>query len=103
MDEAQVVRIMILITHQNPPVVSQPRKQLLCSAAVSVLCIRLLAIAFVRRYHLDVERLKSFVQRIRVIGIVANQACGFLICEALSERFVNKGDIMRRSRLSVRW
>lgn len=108
MDEAQVVRIMILISHQNPPVVLQPRKQLLGFPAPpvapqlpTVLCLRLLAIALVRRDHLNVERFKVGIQRVRVVCLIADQSFRLLISEAFNESFSDEGDFVRRSRRRV--
>lgn len=108
MDEAQVVRIMIFITHQYPPVVLQPRKQSLDLPSLlippqfpPVLRFRFLPVALVRRYHLNVERLKVGIQRVRVVRLVANQSFGLGIREALNESFPDKSDFMRRSRIRV--
>ena len=108
MDEAQVVSIMIFISRQNPPVVLQPRKQplylpppLVASQLPPVLRLRLLAVAFVRRDHLYVERLKVGIQGVRVICLIADQSLGLLVGKALNESFSDKGDLMRRSRRRV--
>ena len=108
MDKAQVVVIVIFISHQNPPEILQPRKQpfnfpapLVAPQFSSVLRFRLLPIALVRRNHLNRERRQFLIQRIRVIGFVADQAFGLLIGEALNESFADKGDFMRRSRCRV--
>src|ERR1041384_1665571 len=108
MDEAQVVRIMILITHQNPPVVLQPRKQPLDFPAPLVapqlppaLRIGLPTVALVRRNHLNAERPKLCIQRVRIVGFIADQSFGLVIDKALDESFTDKGDCMRRSRCRV--
>jgi hypothetical protein len=108
MDEAQVVRIMIFISHQNPPVVLQPRKQpldfpppLVASQLPPILRPRLPAIALVRRDHLDVERFKLYIQWVRVVRLIADQSLRLLIDKALNESFSHKGDFMRRSRRRV--
>jgi hypothetical protein len=108
MDEAQVVRIMIFVTHQNPSKVLQPCKQplnfpppLVAPQLPSVLRLRLLAIALMRRNHLNVERLKLRIQQVRVICLIADQSFGLLVGKSLDESFSNKGDFMRRSRLCI--
>jgi hypothetical protein len=108
MDEAQVVRIMILISHQNPTEVLQPRKQplhfpppLVASQLPPILRLHLLPVALVRRDHLYVERFKLCIQRVRVVRFIADQSLRLLIYEALNESFSDKSDFMRRSRLSV--
>src|SRR2546423_7325173 len=108
MDEAQVVRIVIFIAHQNPPVVLQPRKQpldfpapLVAPQLPPVLRLRLLAVALVRRDHLDRERLKLGIQRVRVIRFIADQSFRLLRDKALDESFTDKGDFMRASRCRV--
>lgn len=108
MDEAQIVRIMVFITHQNSSIVLQPSKQpfdfpspLVASQLPPILRLRLLPILFVRRDHLYVEARKFCIQWVRVIGFVADQSLRFLIREPLNESFSNKGDFMRRSRLRI--
>src|SRR6476660_9681992 len=108
MDEAQIVRIMIFVTHQNPPVVLQPRKQplnlpapLVAPQLPPVLRLGLFPILPMWRDHLDVERLKLCVQRVRVIRFVADQSFRLLINKALDESFAHKGDFMWRSRRCV--
>jgi hypothetical protein len=108
MDEAQIVRIMIFIAHQNPSVVLQPRKQpldfpapLVAPQFPPVLRLRFLPVALVRRNHFNVEHLKVCIQRVRVVCLIANQSFRFLRSEALDESFPDKSDFMRRSRLCV--
>lgn len=108
MDEAQVVRIMIFIAHQNPPVVLQPRKQpldfpapLVAPQLPSVLCLCLLPVALVRRDHLDVKPCHLRIQRIGVIRFIADQSFRLIIHKAFDESFADKGDFMRRSRRRV--
>src|SRR5256714_1046348 len=108
MDEAQIVRIMIFIAHQNPTEVLQPRKQpldfpapLVTPQLPPVLRLRLLPVALVWRNHLNRERLQFRIQRVRVVRLVANQSLRLLIDKPLNESFANKGDFMRASRLRV--
>ena len=108
MDEAKVVRIMIFIAHQNPPVVLQPRKQPLYFPPpfippefTPVLCRCFYPVSFMRRDHLDTYFCQFLVQRVRVIRLVANQPFGLVIDKALDESFSDKGDLMRRSRRRV--
>jgi hypothetical protein len=108
MDEAQVVRIMIFIAHQNSLAVLQPCKQplnfpspFIPAEFAPVLCLRFHAIRFMRSDQLDTYLRQFLVQRVRVIRLIANQSFGFLIREALDESFADKSDLTRRSRLSV--
>jgi hypothetical protein len=108
MDESQVVRIMIFVTHQNPSEVLQPRKQplnlpspLVAAQLPPILRFRFLTIALMRCNHLDFNRCQVRIQRVRVIRLIANQPFRFLIGEALDKSFSDKGDFMRRSRLRV--
>ena len=54
-----------------------------------------------RRDHLNVERLKVRIQRVRVIRLVANQPFGLLVGESLDKSFSDKSGFMRRSGLRV--
>ena len=108
MDEAQVVVIVMLISHQNPPVVLQPGEQSLhfvtsavSSQRASVLCCRLFPIASMGRDHLNSGRRQFFVQRVAVIRLVSDQPFRELVDEALEESVSDKGDFMRRSRRCV--
>src|SRR5581483_2503352 len=108
MDKAQVVVIVIFITHQNPPVVLQPSEQpldfpapLVAPQLPPVLGLRPLAVALVRRNHLNVECLQLRIQRVRVVCLVADQSFGLLIHKALDKSFADKGNFMRRSRRCV--
>jgi hypothetical protein len=108
MDEAQVVGIMIFVTNQNPPVVLQPRKQpldfpapLVAPQLPPILRPRFLAIALVRPNHLDRERLKLCIQRVRVVRLIPDQSLRLLVNKAFDESPSDKGDFMRRSRLRV--
>jgi hypothetical protein len=63
--------------------------------------LRLLAIALVRRDHLNVESFKVGIQRVRVVRLIADQSFRLLISEAFNESFSDKGDFMQRSRRRV--
>ena len=108
MDEAKVVVIVILITHQNPPEVLQPREQPLDFPAPAVapqlapvLRLGFLPVLLVRRNHLDGYARQLRIQRIRIIGFIANQAFRLVIGKALDDSSSHKGDFMRRSRRRV--
>jgi hypothetical protein len=108
MDEAQVVDIVIFITHQNSSKVLQPRKQPLdfpptfvAPQLPPVLRLRLLPVALVRRNHLNIERLQLRIQRVRVVRLVANQSFRLLVNKPFNESFSHKGDFMRASRCRV--
>jgi hypothetical protein len=50
---------------------------------------------FLRRDHLNVERFKVGIQRVRVVRLIADQSFRLLISEAFNESFSEKGDFMR--------
>ena len=96
MDEAKVVRIVILVTHQNSPIVLQPGEQsldfpppLVAPQLPHILRPGFLPVALVRRNHLYVERLKVSIQRVRIVCLVADQSFELLVGEALDESFAN--------------
>lgn len=108
MDEAQVVSIMIFVTHKNPAEVLQPRKQplhfpapLVAPQLPPVLRLRLLAVALVRSDHLYVDHFQLRIQRVRVVCLIADQSFRLPIDKALDESSSDKRDFMRRSSLRV--
>ncbi len=55
----------------------------------------------VRSEHLDALLKKSLVQRVRVVSLLSYQTLGLLFQKAACESRLNKGDLVRRSTLSV--
>jgi hypothetical protein len=54
-----------------------------------------------RRNHLDPLLSEFFIQRVRVLSLIANQSLRSFIGKNLSESFSDQGDFMRRSRRRV--
>jgi hypothetical protein len=86
---------MILVTHQNPPEVLQPREQafdfpatLVAAEFATVLRDDTLAVRFVRRDQLNACGGQFRIQRVRVIRLVANQSLWSLIGEACDQSFL---------------
>src|SRR5215212_537392 len=99
---------MVLVTHQNAAEVLQPRKQplnlptpLVPAQATTVLRPSLLPVRLVRRDQLQTLLSKFFVQWVRVIRLIANQAFRCIFGEPLDQSFADKSDFMRPSILCV--
>src|ERR1700759_646705 len=99
---------MVLVTHQNPTEVLQPREQpldlpppLVTSKLAPILRGRLLTIRLVRGNQLHILLSQLFVQRVGVIRLITNQALRRVVNETLDKSFANKCDFMRRSILRV--
>lgn len=99
---------MVLVAHQNPTKVLQPRKQslnlptaLVTAQATPVLRRRLLPVRLMRGNQLYLLLSKFLVQRVRVIRLIANQTFRRVIGEPLDQSFADKSDFMRRSILCV--
>ena len=99
---------MIFVAHHNSPKVAQPRKQTLdlpasfVTAHLSpILRFRSLAIGFVRRDHLNFKLLQLFVQRVGIIGFVADQLLRSLIGEAFGNGSLDQFDFVERSRFRI--
>lgn len=99
---------MIIKARRHPAEVLEPRIQALDLPAAlvapefaSVLRRRLLPVRPVRRDHLDAEFGEFRVERVGVVSLVADQACGLFGGKTLKESFADKGDFMRRSRRRV--
>ena len=108
MDKAQIVRLMIFVTHQNSSEILQPGKQpldlpspLVAPQFPPVLRLRLLSVLLVWRNHLNTQRRQFLIQRIRFIGFVADRSFGLLLDKALNESFLHKVDFRRASRRRV--
>ena len=96
---------MIFIPHNNSPKVLQPSKQSLdfpspfvTAKFSAVLRFSSLAIYFMRRDQLNIKFLQLFIQRVRVISLIANHLFRSLIGEPLADCSLDKFDLVRRSR-----
>src|SRR5205085_7509535 len=99
---------MVLVAHQNATEVLQPRKQpldfppaLVTAQAAPVLRSSLLPVRLVRSNQLHILLSKLFVQRVRIICLITDQALRRVVGEPLDKSFSDKGDFMRRSILRV--
>ena len=105
MDEAQVIERMALIADDQTAEVAQPGEEplnlptaLVPSQWTAILGLGAFPVPTVRGNHLDAELGQRVVERISVVGAVANQALGQLGYEAGVEGGSDEGDLMRRSR-----
>ena len=108
MDEAQVILGMIFKASQNAAVVVQPRKQTLDLPAApiaaqgpAILRRWALTIPLVRRNQFKAAQGQAVIQRVAVIGPVANQALGPDGEKTPEKSRVDQGDFMRCSRRRV--
>ena len=99
---------MVLVTHQNPTEVLQPREQplnlpssLVTTKLSPVLRLRFNAVRFMRRNQLYALLSQFFIKRVRVIRFVANQPLWGIVGKTFDESLPDKSDFMRRSILRV--
>src|SRR4051812_18164758 len=99
---------MVLVTHQNTAKVLQPREQplnlpasLVTTKLSPVLRCWLLPVRLVWGNQLHILLSQFFVQRVRVIRFVTNQAFRCIVGEPLDQSLSDKSDFMRRSILCV--
>src|SRR5437588_204164 len=104
MDEAEIIFIVIIEARGNAAKVLQPCNQAfdLPSAFITTQCSailrgRFLSIRLMWRNHLDTFFKQLQVERIGIIGFVANQLGGLLTSETRRKSVVDKGDFMRAS------
>lgn len=90
--------------HRNSTEVLKPREQplnlpssLVTPQRSAVLRRGFLSIGLVWRNHLNTLLGQFFIQRIRVIGLIANQSLRLFSAKNFSESCLDKGDFMRRS------
>ena len=108
MNKAEIVLVMKIKAHRNSSKVLKPREQpfdlptaFVAAQDSTVLCRRFLPVRLMRRNHLDALLLKFCVERVTIIGFVANQSLRLFMGKNLSESFSDKGDFMRASRRRV--
>ena len=99
---------MIFVTHHNSPKILQPRKQSLdfpspfvATKLSPVLCFRPFPVGFVRRNQLNVESLQLFIQRVGIIRFIADYLSRSLIGKSLTDRSLDKFNLVWRSRFRV--
>src|SRR6266567_2578770 len=104
MYEAQIIFSVIVEARGNAAKVLQPCNQALDlpSAFITTQCSailrgRFLSIRLMWRNHLDTFLAQLQVQRVRVIGFVANQLSGLFTSETRRKSVLDKGDFMRAS------
>jgi hypothetical protein len=92
----------------DPAELLQPREQpldlppsLVATQRAAILRGGFRSVRLVRRDHLDALLSKFFVQRVRVVSLIADQPLRSLRGKTLKESFSDKGDFMRRSRFRV--
>ena len=99
---------MIIESNQNPPEVLQPRKQafdfpasFVTSQLSAILRFRALAIGFMRRDKFGFKLGEPFIERVRIISLVANQFLRSLVGKTRKQSLFDKSDFMRRSTFRV--
>jgi hypothetical protein len=108
MDKAEVVFIVVFKPCRNTTEVLQPGEESLDFPATAVtpqrppvLSYGLLPVAAMWRNHLDACSGQLGVERVGVIGFIADQSLGQFGGKNFGESACNKGDLMRRSRRRV--
>lgn len=104
MNKTEKILQMIFISNYDSSVVLYPGKKPLdfptpfvTTKFASVLRFRLLAIALMRRDHLNSALRQLLVQPIGIIGFITDQFFRHVLNQSVFERFSNKSDFMRRS------
>ncbi len=99
---------MIIEANQNTAEILQPRKQafylpasFVTSQFASVLRFYLLAIGFMRRDQLGFKLCQLFIERIRIISLIADQSDRSLVGKTRKQSLFDKSDFMRRSTFRV--
>ena len=105
MDKAEVIERISLVAHHQPTEVAQPGEEPLDLPAAPVTpqgppILRLGpgAIAPVGGDHLDAQRRERGIQRIGIVGAVANEPLGQFGYETGIEGGGDEGNLVRRSR-----
>ena len=104
MNKTEKIIQMIFVTNDDSSVVLYPGKEsfdfpapLVTPQLSAILRFRLLSIALMRRNQFNPERCQLLIQRIRIIGFIADQFLRHLLNQPMLNRFSNKSDFMRRS------
>ncbi len=95
---------MIFVAHHNSPEVMQPSKQafdfpapFVTTKFSAVLRPRLDAVSFMRRNQFNVEFRQLRIERVRIVGFVADYFPWSLVDEPLANSLSDKSDFVRRS------
>ena len=104
MYKAEKIIQMILVSNDNSSVILYPGKEsfdlpasLVTSEFSAVLSLRLLSITFMRRNQFNSERCQFFIQRVGIIGFIANQLFRHFLNQSMFDCCADKSDFMRRS------
>ena len=94
--------------HRNPSEVLKPGEQslylppaLVTPERSAILRCSFLSVGFVRRNHINTLLCQLFIQRVRVVSLIANQSLRPFQGKNFSESCLDKGDFMRASRRRV--
>ena len=108
MHETNKVLYLIIMAHNQSPIILQPSKQPLhlppspvAPQTPTILSRSLSSVVSVRSYHLYCLFCQLFVQWVTVISFISYQMLRPLIGKTLIESFSDKGDFMRASRRRV--
>src|SRR5215213_1847823 len=108
MNEAKKIIQMIFVANDNSPVIVHPGKQsfdlptpLVTAKFSAVLRFRLLSIPLMRCNQLNSKRRQFLVERVGIIGFIADQFLRLFSYQSVFNRFSDKLDFMRRSRVRV--
>ena len=104
MHEAQIIFQKTVMPNQDPPKVLQPSEQPLDFPALpiaaqrsAILGLRFLPVRLMRGNQLNTPGLQSFIQRITIIRLVANQSFRSLFRKTSFQRGLHQRHFMRRS------
>jgi hypothetical protein len=104
-DEAEVIERVAFIAHDEASEVAQPSEEaldlpapLVAAQRAPILGLRAFAAASMRRNHLDTEFSQRLVQRVGVVGAIADEPFRQAGYEAGVEGGGDKRNLMRRSR-----
>ena len=105
MDEAEVIERMALVADDQAAEVAQPGEESLHLPAAfvpaqrpAILRLGAFPAAPVRRDHLDPQLQERLVERVGIVGAVADEPSGQVGYEAGVEGSGDEGDLVRRSR-----
>ena len=108
MNKTEKIIQMIFVANDNSSVILYPGKEsfhlptpFVTTQFATVLCFRLFPISLMRRDQLDSKLCQLFVERIGIIGFIADQFLRQVLDQSLIKRFADKSDFMRRSRIRV--
>src|SRR5215204_7279894 len=108
MNKTEKIIQMIFVTNNDSSVILYPGKKsfhlptsLISAKLATVLRFRFLSVPFMRRDQRDSKISQFRVQWVRIIGFIADQFFGLFCYQSVLNRFSDKSDFMRRSRVRV--